>query len=427
MAYLEIEGPGDEIQRFPIGSGALVIGRSASADIQIDDQHISRRHASIAEGFLVRDMDSSNGVYFRGRQIREEFIPAEEPFQLGSYGRYRLTIRRQNLEADEETTGAAQTEHVQLSPEERAQIELARQSPPAPAPLAPAPPAGQGGKKSESDRGAEVAALEAEIAKLQAEVDMLRPYKQQTEALQTENEALENENARLSEQVDSLRRKVLQAQAESAAQAEFVVQAAPTAAPPQAVVPVGPAGDMNSWLTALFGSDAPEPEKLLASKPQLVVEDFQFILGSLYSFSRDLERVVTRLAQSFQGVRSPELTILPGASVNLSSRVISVLGATGPEGRQSFDRYMEDLRGWTVSVLGAYKRGVENWAVKFLRQMSPTQLRKQVNLTRLQRIAGMEYQELWKEYERIIRDLSPEIIVDQVEEAAAEAAEKLSR
>jgi pSer/pThr/pTyr-binding forkhead associated (FHA) protein len=49
-----------------------VIGRGSSADLAIDDPHLSRRHASVrltAEGVSIVDLGSTNGTWVNDRRI----------------------------------------------------------------------------------------------------------------------------------------------------------------------------------------------------------------------------------------------------------------------------------------------------------------------------------------------------------------------
>jgi diguanylate cyclase (GGDEF)-like protein len=60
---------------FPLPPGReLVLGRREDADIQIQDDGVSRRHASIrvdGEGAIVCDLGSANGTYVDGRRVPE--------------------------------------------------------------------------------------------------------------------------------------------------------------------------------------------------------------------------------------------------------------------------------------------------------------------------------------------------------------------
>jgi hypothetical protein len=56
-----------------VGSGGAVLGRSREADIQVDDQNVSRKHAEVrpsGASWTVRDLGSTNGVKVNGRRIQ---------------------------------------------------------------------------------------------------------------------------------------------------------------------------------------------------------------------------------------------------------------------------------------------------------------------------------------------------------------------
>ena len=74
---------------FPLASGrALVLGRREDADIQIRDDGVSRRHASIqveGQGAVVRDLGSANGTYYMGELLHGRVVCLKEGdrFQIG--------------------------------------------------------------------------------------------------------------------------------------------------------------------------------------------------------------------------------------------------------------------------------------------------------------------------------------------------------
>jgi hypothetical protein len=56
-----------------LGSGGAVLGRSREADVQVEDQNVSRRHAELrpsGASWTVRDLGSTNGVKVNGRRIQ---------------------------------------------------------------------------------------------------------------------------------------------------------------------------------------------------------------------------------------------------------------------------------------------------------------------------------------------------------------------
>ncbi|HEX4107056.1 MAG TPA: FHA domain-containing protein [Solirubrobacteraceae bacterium] len=71
-AELEIlEGP--EAGRRIVLDRVLVLGREADADVRLDDGLVSRRHARLTpEGahVLVEDLNSSNGTFINGQELR---------------------------------------------------------------------------------------------------------------------------------------------------------------------------------------------------------------------------------------------------------------------------------------------------------------------------------------------------------------------
>ncbi|SRR5581483_450116 len=73
-------------QEFPLKEGVNVLGRDASADIQIDDGTVSRRHASITitGTAVLQDLDSKNGTFIEGVRITEPMTLGDaQTFVLG--------------------------------------------------------------------------------------------------------------------------------------------------------------------------------------------------------------------------------------------------------------------------------------------------------------------------------------------------------
>ncbi len=65
----------------------VVIGRSRSCDLRLPSGDASRRHAEIVhtdEGFLLRDLASTNGTYVNGSQIAEHLLRPGDCIEIGS-------------------------------------------------------------------------------------------------------------------------------------------------------------------------------------------------------------------------------------------------------------------------------------------------------------------------------------------------------
>lgn len=65
----------------------LVLGRSAEADIKLDDPGISRRHARFIREentYRVEDLDSRNGTFLNGERVKSAALTGGDKIQLGS-------------------------------------------------------------------------------------------------------------------------------------------------------------------------------------------------------------------------------------------------------------------------------------------------------------------------------------------------------
>jgi diguanylate cyclase (GGDEF)-like protein len=73
---------------FKIDQSEMLIGRSDEADIQIEDEGVSRKHAKIirmADGqIMLIDLGSTNGTYFNGVRITEHILKDGDKIQIGS-------------------------------------------------------------------------------------------------------------------------------------------------------------------------------------------------------------------------------------------------------------------------------------------------------------------------------------------------------
>lgn len=61
------------MQAYDFKQASIVVGRDESADVLIDNPSVSRRHAEIKlsdSGWVVEDLGSSNGTYFKGQKIQ---------------------------------------------------------------------------------------------------------------------------------------------------------------------------------------------------------------------------------------------------------------------------------------------------------------------------------------------------------------------
>jgi two-component system, NtrC family, sensor kinase len=76
----------DQGTRFQLDGAAVTLGRGTSNAVQLHDTEVSREHAEFrkrGQAFVIRDLDSSNGTYVNGRQIKEQELASGDQVQLG--------------------------------------------------------------------------------------------------------------------------------------------------------------------------------------------------------------------------------------------------------------------------------------------------------------------------------------------------------
>ncbi|MEM7159872.1 MAG: GGDEF domain-containing protein [Myxococcota bacterium] len=73
---------------YKLTPGEHVLGRSAEADIRLDDEGVSRSHSKMrrrADGSVeVSDLDSTNGTFVNGQQVRHFTLSDGDRIQIGS-------------------------------------------------------------------------------------------------------------------------------------------------------------------------------------------------------------------------------------------------------------------------------------------------------------------------------------------------------
>jgi pSer/pThr/pTyr-binding forkhead associated (FHA) protein len=83
--YLALE-EGDLTRLIPLRGAVTHLGRRFSADLRLEDQSVSRRHAIIVErgkGARILDDRSANGTCVNGRRIAEATLRDRDVIQLG--------------------------------------------------------------------------------------------------------------------------------------------------------------------------------------------------------------------------------------------------------------------------------------------------------------------------------------------------------
>jgi len=100
-AQLDIHLPGQAPRQQRLAGSCYRLGRDASAEIVIDHAAVSRRHALLeqrGDQWLLRDQDSTNGLWWRGTRVRELLLHDGDrvrfgPSHLPDLPEIRLTSR----------------------------------------------------------------------------------------------------------------------------------------------------------------------------------------------------------------------------------------------------------------------------------------------------------------------------------------------
>jgi pSer/pThr/pTyr-binding forkhead associated (FHA) protein len=83
--YLVVED-GDEERLLRVGPGVTRIGRGWGAEIRLEDQAVSRRHAIIvnrSSGLRILDDRSANGTYVNGRRVTDAALSDGDVIVVG--------------------------------------------------------------------------------------------------------------------------------------------------------------------------------------------------------------------------------------------------------------------------------------------------------------------------------------------------------
>ena len=66
-----LNNAGETARQWEIGAAPTIFGRSASVDVRVDDEGMSRRHFTITregEEYIIRDLSSRNGTWVHGHR-----------------------------------------------------------------------------------------------------------------------------------------------------------------------------------------------------------------------------------------------------------------------------------------------------------------------------------------------------------------------
>lgn len=71
---------------FPLNKDHIIVGREVQCHVMLNDNSVSRQHSSVtrlAEGYLLKDLGSSNGTYVNGHRIQEALLKDGDRISIG--------------------------------------------------------------------------------------------------------------------------------------------------------------------------------------------------------------------------------------------------------------------------------------------------------------------------------------------------------
>lgn len=98
--YLEVED-GSVVHMLPLERPLIHIGRGLISDVRLEDLHVSRRHAIVAQrgdGVRVLDDRSSTGTFVNGRKVTVSYLSDGDVLRLG-----RVVFRFVEIKAARQT------------------------------------------------------------------------------------------------------------------------------------------------------------------------------------------------------------------------------------------------------------------------------------------------------------------------------------
>jgi len=139
MAKLILSMDNLVLKEIPLNKERTTLGRKAHNDIQIDNLAISGEHAAIVtilnDSFL-EDLNSTNGTFVNGQQVKKHFLQNNDVIELGKYRlKYVNEVPQQTSQADFEKTMVLRPDMMRKAAEQMP----AKAAEAAVPPLAPAP------------------------------------------------------------------------------------------------------------------------------------------------------------------------------------------------------------------------------------------------------------------------------------------------
>jgi len=182
---------------------------------------------------------------------------------------------------------------------------------------------------------------------------------------------------------------------------------------------VAPARGVAALWTQLADRDIEQVAPALDGSPE------EFIAIELFRVARQFERVVTRVAgaqiQLFQSN-----TMLPNVEGNLRGLVGTIVGDPSErDARSELVRYFDQLGKWLVAGLAANRKASKLFAEKLKHDLSEAALTAQSPIPAFKKLSGGADGELWRRACAYLKELSPDMLEDQLEKLSRDAVREM--
>ncbi|MEQ8764258.1 MAG: FHA domain-containing protein [Planctomycetota bacterium] len=395
MTQLVFTGPFPEERIVEMTGPELVIGRDETCDLVIDDARISRRHARIVWRLVLEDLGSTNGVWSGGRRVQSAILEPNEKLCVGGAERYFLCVHapEEYPAPDDETLESATV-------------------------FLPAHPVTAGSEK--------VARLEQENRELRDELGRITketPSVEESARLRKENRFLFERIRELEARLDAAER-IRQESEDHLAKLLGREDSDPME---DSVTPelqtrflAEPGGDeeLDDPLEAetafslerVKAMGEPEPAAdLLRNELAEVLSAGRCLASARPKFDRDLVLLVRKLQDFALELESPERPRLIPATTKALERGT-------PEDWQALHEVFESLKTSTHGDSTVRQKVLLEWSQRLLGRLAPTSLRRELELPLTGRLDPKASAQVYQRYERLIEDLEPDLLVDELEE-----------
>jgi general secretion pathway protein A len=88
LAKLYVTTEGRTVLERELRPGRVIIGRTPENDVQIDSKYVSRHHCQLTvtlEGTLLEDLNSTNGIYMKGKRVRRHLLRDGDVVTVGKH------------------------------------------------------------------------------------------------------------------------------------------------------------------------------------------------------------------------------------------------------------------------------------------------------------------------------------------------------